>query len=147
MPTAKLKPPIPTVPSLGKQKKSSKERIIKMFSKDQLKEKISIIILLKYFKLLSYDHNPKYRFPCPIHQGENNNCCYCSDKNIFRCYSECNKSYDIFNIYTELTGETNFNTIIKNLNQLFENETFKQFIQKHNQIKELGAKEALLTAN
>jgi hypothetical protein len=74
MPTAKLKPPIPTVPSLGKQKKSSKERIIKMLSKDQLKEKISIIILLKYFDLLPKKHNPKYRFPCPIHQGENNNC-------------------------------------------------------------------------
>ncbi len=107
--------------------------------KEKLKEEISIIILLKYFNLLFKNHNPKYYFPCPIHQGKNNNCRYISNKNIICCYSFCKeKTYDVFDVYSKIINEDHFYIVKNKLYQLFKTETFQQFIQEQNQIKEFS---------
>jgi len=140
----KLKPFILMDVLHGKLKRFSKERTNKMTLKDQLKDQlqkeISIIVLLKYFKLLSSDHHPNHRFPCPIHQGEDNNCCYIPNKNIICCYSFCQrKTYNIFDIYSKIINENNFYIIKTKLYQLFKTEKFQQFIKEQNQIKEFSA--------
>jgi len=138
----KLKPFILMDVLHGKLKRFSKERTNKMTLKDQLKEQlkkeISIIILLKYFDLLPKNHNPNYNFPCPIHEGKNNNCRYDSNKNIIRCFSYCKQSYDIFNVYSKIIKKKYFPVIKNKLYQLFKTEKFQQFIKEYNQIKEFS---------
>jgi DNA primase len=121
------------------QKKGTIKMTLKDQLKEQLKEEISVIVLLKYFKLLSSDHDPNHRFPCPIHEGTNNNCCYIPNKNIICCHSFCKrKSYDIFDIYSKIIGKTYFPIIKNKLYQLFKTEKFQQFIKEHKQIKEFS---------
>jgi DNA primase len=120
------------------QKKGAIKMTLKDQLKEQLKKEISIIILLKYFNLLSKNHNPNYYFPCPIHEGKNNNCRYISNKNTIFCYSFCKQSYDVFDVYSKIINENHFYFVKNKLYQLFKTEKFQQFIQEYNQIKEFS---------
>ncbi|CCP88058.1 DNA primase, partial CDS, partial [Candidatus Phytoplasma solani] len=77
--------------------------------------------------------NIKYRFPCPIHQGQNPTCCHLTSDNKIHCW-KCCKDYDIVDVYMEIRGTSSFEEAIKRILNFMKTEEFKKLTQKQNSI-------------
>ncbi|WP_373375716.1 toprim domain-containing protein [Candidatus Phytoplasma solani] len=90
-------------------------------------------VLLKKLNIISPNFNIKYRFPCPIHQGQNPTCCHLTSDNKIHCW-KCCKDYDIVDVYMEIRGTSSFEEAIKRILNFMKTEEFKKLTQKQNSI-------------
>lgn len=58
-------------------------------------------VLLKKLNIIPSNFNPKYRFPCPVHQGNNPTCCRFTSTNKIHCW-KCVRDYDIIDVYMNI---------------------------------------------
>ncbi|WP_341266668.1 toprim domain-containing protein [Candidatus Phytoplasma fraxini] len=95
----------------------------------RIKTNFPMIVLLKKLKILPPNFNTKYRFPCPIHQGNNPTCCRLTSDNKIHCW-KCCKDYDIIDVYMEIRGIKTFNNALEKINNFMKTQEFKNLIQQ-----------------
>ncbi|XKW59313.1 toprim domain-containing protein [Candidatus Phytoplasma australasiaticum] len=94
-----------------------------------LKMKFPMLVLLKKLNILP-PHFPKnYRFPCPIHQGQNPTCCHINAKNCLHCW-KCGRDYDIIDVYQKIRGISSFTDSLKRMARFMETQEFATLVQK-----------------
>ncbi len=84
-------------------------------------------VLLKKLKIIPPDFNLKYRFPCPIHQGQNPTCCHLTSDNKMHCW-KCCKDFDIIDVYMEIRGIKTFHNALARINNFMQTQEFKTLI-------------------
>lgn len=94
-----------------------------------------MMVLLIKLKILPPNFNRKYRFPCPIHQGENPTCCRITEDNAIHCF-KCTKRYDIVDVYQRTRG-LDFNESIRRILSFMKSQEFKTLLQEEQQITKL----------
>ncbi|QKX95156.1 MAG: DNA primase [Rapeseed phyllody phytoplasma] len=88
-------------------------------------------VLLKKLNIIPPNFNTKYRFPCPIHQGQNPTCCHLTSDNKIHCW-KCCKDYDIIDVYMEIRGIKTFNNALEKINNFMKTQEFKILIEQQN---------------
>lgn len=58
-----------------------------------------IMVLLKKMGVLPLDFNSHYRFPCPVHKGDNPTSCHINDKGLLHCWTRCKQDYNVISVY------------------------------------------------
>ncbi|XXP77151.1 MAG: toprim domain-containing protein [Lettuce witches'-broom phytoplasma] len=90
-------------------------------------------VLLKKLNIIPPNFNLKYRFPCPIHQGQNPTCCHLTLDNKMHCW-KCCKDFDIIDVYREIRGIKTFNNALERILNFMKTQEFKTLIQQQNAI-------------
>ncbi|MBS2126420.1 toprim domain-containing protein ['Fragaria x ananassa' phyllody phytoplasma] len=90
-------------------------------------------VLLKKLNIIPPNFNLKYRFPCPIHQGQNPTCCHLTLDNKIHCW-KCCKDFDIIDVYREIRGIKTFHNVLQKINNFMQTQEFKTLIQQQNLI-------------
>ncbi|ABC65336.1 DNA primase [Aster yellows witches'-broom phytoplasma AYWB] len=98
-----------------------------------IKTNFPMIVLLKKLKILPTNFNIKYRFPCPIHQGQNPTCCHINDHNQIHCW-KCGRDYDIIDVYREIRQIKSFSEAIQRIGHFMKNQEFNNLIQQEKEI-------------
>ncbi|GAK74137.1 MAG: DNA primase [Candidatus Phytoplasma asteris] len=88
-------------------------------------------VLLKKLNIISPNFNIKYRFPCPIHQGQNPTCCQITSDNKIHCW-KCCCDFDIIDVYMEIRGIKTFNLALERINNFMQTQEFKTLIEQQN---------------
>ncbi|WP_373402817.1 toprim domain-containing protein [Candidatus Phytoplasma solani] len=88
-------------------------------------------VLLKKLNIISPNFNIKYRFPCPIHQGQNPTCCHLTSDNKIHCW-KCCKDYDIVDVYKEIREIKTLNKALERINNFMQTQEFKTLIEQQN---------------
>ncbi|WAN63466.1 DNA primase [Candidatus Phytoplasma rubi] len=86
-------------------------------------------VLLKKLNIIPPNFNPKYRFPCPIHQGQNPTCCYLTSENKIHCW-KCCKDYDIIDVYMTIRQIQSFHEAIQRIERFMNSFEFKTLSQQ-----------------
>jgi DNA primase len=95
-----------------------------------------MLALLKKINIIPPNFNIKYRFPCPIHQGDNPTCCHLTSNNKIHCW-KCCRDYDIIDVYKEARGIKTLNNALENIWNFMQTQEFKNLIQQHNSTPDL----------
>ncbi len=90
-------------------------------------------VLLKKLKILPSNFYIKYRFPCPIHQGQNPTCCHLTADNKIHCW-KCSRDYDIIDIYREIRKIKSFGETIQRINYFMKSQEFQNLLQREKEI-------------
>ncbi len=96
---------------------------------NHIKTNFPMIVLLKKLKILPSNFNIKYRFPCPIHQGQNPTCCHLTLDNKIHCW-KCCKDYDIIDVYMERRQIKSFSEAIQRMGHFMKSNEFQNLIQQ-----------------
>ncbi|WP_017191758.1 hypothetical protein, partial [Poinsettia branch-inducing phytoplasma] len=100
---------------------------------NHIKTNFPMIVLLKKLKILPSNFNIKYRFPCPIHQGQNPTCCHLTLDNKIHCW-KCCKDFDIIDVYREIRQIHSFSEAIQRIEHFMKNQEFHNLIQQEKEI-------------
>ncbi|WP_017192044.1 CHC2 zinc finger domain-containing protein, partial [Poinsettia branch-inducing phytoplasma] len=96
---------------------------------NHIKTNFPMIVLLKKLKILPSNFNIKYRFPCPVHQGQNPTCCHINDHNQIHCW-KCGCDYDIIDVYREIRQIKSFSEAIQRIDHFMKSNEFKRLIHQ-----------------
>ncbi|NWN45505.1 CHC2 zinc finger domain-containing protein, partial [Candidatus Phytoplasma pruni] len=94
----------------------------------KIRQDFSMHVLLKKLNILPPHSHPDYRFPCPIHKGNNPTTCRINDYNKIYCF-KCAKSYDVIDVYSTL-HQTPFKTTLIRLNQFLQDPEYQELLQQ-----------------
>ncbi|MEC4559243.1 MAG: toprim domain-containing protein ['Conium maculatum' witches'-broom phytoplasma] len=94
-------------------------------------------VLLKKLNIIPPNFNLKYRFPCPIHQGQNPTCCHLTLDNKIHCW-KCCKDFDIIDVYREIRGIQSFSQAIERILNFMQNQAFKTLTQQEKETKNIS---------
>ncbi|AYJ01101.1 DNA primase [Candidatus Phytoplasma ziziphi] len=86
-------------------------------------------VLLKKLNIIPPNFNPKYRFPCPIHQGNNPTCCHFTSTNKIHCW-KCGRDYDLIDVYMTIRQIKSFSKAIQRIEGFMNSFEFKTLIQQ-----------------
>ncbi|MDO8054711.1 toprim domain-containing protein [Candidatus Phytoplasma australasiaticum] len=92
-----------------------------------------MIVLLKKLKILPQNFNINYRFPCPLHQGQNPTCCHFTSTNKIHCW-KCGKDYDIVDVYLAIRQIKSFHEAIQRIERFMNSREFKTLIHQEKAI-------------
>ncbi|MCQ9618425.1 MAG: Toprim domain containing protein [Candidatus Phytoplasma pruni] len=105
---------------------------------NQIKTNFPMSILLKKLNIIPPNFNTKYRFPCPIHQGNNPTCCHLTLDNKIHCW-KCGCDYDIIDVYREIRQIKSFSETIQIIGHFMKSHEFKNLIQHEKEITTTSA--------
>lgn len=103
-------------------------------------------VLLKKLNIIPPNFNLKYRFPCPIHQGQNPTCCHLTLDNKIHCW-KCCKDFDIIDVYREIRGIQSFSQAIERILNFMQNQAFKTLTQQEKETKNISPNPSNININ
>ncbi|MDV3196235.1 MAG: toprim domain-containing protein [Candidatus Phytoplasma stylosanthis] len=89
--------------------------------------KFPMIILLKKLNILPPHFQSYYRFPCPIHQGNNPTCCHINTFNTLHCW-KCGRNFNTIQVYQTMRG-VNFPTALKRMAYFMQTNEFQKLLE------------------
>ncbi|MDO8031771.1 toprim domain-containing protein [Candidatus Phytoplasma australasiaticum] len=87
-------------------------------------EKISMLVLLKYLKLIPLQATIPVRFKCPFHESKSGVSADINRNNKVWCWS-CGKAFDVINIYQKITGK-NFTQSVTDLTNFYQSAEYQK---------------------
>ncbi|KND62643.1 toprim domain-containing protein [Candidatus Phytoplasma phoenicium] len=93
----------------------------------------SMSVLLKKLNIIPLNFNIKYRFPCPIHQGQNPTCCHFASTNKIHCW-KCGRDYDIIDVYMAISHIKSFSEVIQRIEGFMNSFEFQTLSQQEKEI-------------
>ncbi|TKA88088.1 MAG: DNA primase [Candidatus Phytoplasma asteris] len=93
-------------------------------------------VLLKKLNIIPSNFNPKYRFPCPLHQGNNPTCCHFTSTNKIHCW-KCVRDYDIIDVYMTIRQIKSFYEAIQRIEGFMNSFEFKTLSQQEKEITKI----------
>ncbi|MEZ0180201.1 toprim domain-containing protein ['Camptotheca acuminata' phytoplasma] len=96
---------------------------------NHIKTNFPMSVLLKKLNILPPNFNDKYRFPCPIHQGQNPTTCHINENNNIHCW-KCGRDYDVIDVYQEVRRNKNFPEVVTRIYHFMKTQEFKTLNQQ-----------------
>ncbi|WP_323847695.1 MAG: toprim domain-containing protein [Phytoplasma sp.] len=98
--------------------------------KNEIKNQFSMLVLLKKLGILPNDFPLNKRFPCFLHRSSNPTTAKISDDDrTVQCFSECQKTFNVIDIYMQIRKTTFFETL-KRMQAFIKTKEYQNLLQQ-----------------